>query len=236
MLIIENLRKEYHKVVAVNNLSLKINDNEIFCLLGVNGAGKSTLIKMLSCLLKPTSGDALINDYSIVKNPYEIKKFIAVSLQETGIARNLTVLENLYFYAKLCGVDDQNRIDEIIKNFNFQNILNKKAKTLSGGWQRKLSIALSLVSNPQILLLDEPTLGLDVLSRRELWKVIEMLKKRMTIILTTHYMEEAEYLSDRIGVLKEGKLLKEGTLHELLDETKSNCLEDAFVKIVMGDK
>ena len=170
MLIIENLRKEYHKVVAVNNLSLKINDNEIFCLLGVNGAGKSTLIKMLSCLLKPTSGDALINDYSIVKNPYEIKKFIAVSLQETGIARNLTVLENLYFYAKLCGVDDQNRIDEIIKNFNFQNILNKKAKTLSGGWQRKLSIALSLVSNPQILLLDEPTLGLDVLSRRELWK------------------------------------------------------------------
>ena len=234
---INKLRKEYKDVVAVDDLDLEINEGELFSLLGVNGAGKTTTIKMLATLTEPTSGDAEIYGQSVVRNKDKVKGLIDISMQETAIARKLTVEENLKFYAKLSGQDKES-IDEHIKRacevFGLDKMRSKKAGKLSGGWQRKLSIALALVTEPKILFLDEPTLGLDVIARRELWKAIEGLKGKMTIILTTHYMEEAEALSDRIGVMKEGKLLFAGTKEELYNYTGKNSVEDAFVEIVMG--
>jgi ABC-2 type transport system ATP-binding protein len=232
-----NLRKEYKDVVAVNNLNLEIRDNELYSLLGVNGAGKTTTIKMLATLTKPTSGDAYINGYSIVTEDEKVKELIDISMQETAIARKLTVEENIIFYAKLNGQSKEEikeTIEYIYKIFGLDSVKNKLAYKLSGGWQRKLSIALALVSKPKILFLDEPTLGLDVISRRELWKTIKGLKDKMTIILTTHYMEEAQELSDRIGIMKDGNLLFSGTKEELYNLTNTNSMEDAFLNIVSG--
>ena len=191
MINVNHLYKKYKDVTAVNDLSLSIYEGELFSLLGVNGAGKSTFLKMLSCLVLPTSGEVTINGLDINKSRDDIKEIIAISTQETSISNNLTVKENLEFYASL--VDEKSdsrkeRISDIVKKFHLENYLNKKAKKLSGGWQRKLSIALALVNKPKILFLDEPTLGLDVISRRELWNIINSLKKDMTIILTTHYL------------------------------------------------
>lgn len=232
-----NLRKEYKDIVAVNDLNLEINEGELFSLLGVNGAGKTTTIKMLATLTKPTSGDAYIFDNSITKDSNKIKEIIDISMQETAIARKLSVLENIKFYAKLSG-QSKEEIDESIKYvfdaFELDKVKNKKASKLSGGWQRKLSIALALVSKPKVLFLDEPTLGLDVIARRELWKTISALKGKMTIILTTHYMEEAEALSDRIGIMKEGDLLFVGTKEELFSKTNKTSVEEAFIEIVAG--
>ena len=207
---INNLRKEYKDVVAVSNLNLTIEEGELFSLLGVNGAGKTTTIKMLATLVKPTSGDALIFNHSINKDDDKIKELIDISMQETAIARKLTVEENIEFYASLSGqtkVEVEESKKAIYSAFELDKVKNKKACKLSGGWQRKLSIALALVSNPKVLFLDEPTLGLDVIARRELWNTINSLKGKMTIILTTHYMEEAEALSDRIGIMKDGNLM-----------------------------
>lgn len=232
-----NLRKEYKDVVAVDNLNLEIEEGELFALLGVNGAGKTTTIKMLSTLTSPTSGEAYIFGHSVQKEPDKIKELIDISMQETAIARKLTVEENIEFYARLSGhTQDEIRLakEYIYKTFELNQVAKKAAAKLSGGWQRKLSIALALVTNPKILFLDEPTLGLDVLARRELWKAIESLKGKMTIILTTHYMEEAEALSDRIGIMKDGKLFFVGTKKELYDKTGKSNVEDAFVEIVSG--
>ena len=234
---INNLRKEYKDVVAVDNLNLEINEGELFSLLGVNGAGKTTTIKMLSTLTKPTSGEAFIYDYSINKDEDKIKELIDVSMQETAIARKLTVEENIEFYAKLSGQNNEEVEEckkEIYESFGLDKVKGKQASKLSGGWQRKLSIALALVTKPKILFLDEPTLGLDVIARRELWKTISALKGKMTIILTTHYMEEAEALSDRIGIMKDGSLLFVGTKEELFAKTKKNNVEEAFINIVSG--
>ena len=232
-----NLRKEYKDIVAVDNLNLNIEEGELFSLLGVNGAGKTTTIKMLSTLASPTSGDAYIFDYSILKDQDKIKELIDVSMQETAIARKLTVDENIEFYAKLSG-QTREEIEETKKYvytaFELDKVRTKQASKLSGGWQRKLSIALALVTKPKILFLDEPTLGLDVIARRELWKTIKELKKNMTIILTTHYMEEAEALSDRIGIMKDGKLLFVGTKEELFTKTNKTSVEDSFISIVSG--
>ena len=234
---INNLTKEYKDVVAVNSLNLEINEGELFSLLGVNGAGKTTTIKMLSTLVKPTSGDALIYDYSINKDADKIKELIDISMQETAVARKLTVEENIEFYAKLSG-QTKEEIEEtkkyIYSSFELDKVKNKKASKLSGGWQRKLSIALALVTKPKILFLDEPTLGLDVIARRELWNTIKELKTKMTIILTTHYMEEAEALSDRIGIMKDGRLLFVGTKEELFIKTNKSKVEEAFIEIVSG--
>ena len=234
-----NLRKEYKDVVAVDNLNLNVEEGELFSLLGVNGAGKTTTIKMLSTLVAPTSGDALIYDYSIKSDGDKIKKLIDISMQETAVARKLTVEENIEFYAKLSG-QTQAEIAEskryVYENFGLNTVAKKQAATLSGGWQRKLSIALALVSKPKVLFLDEPTLGLDVIARRELWNTIKKLKSKMTIILTTHYMEEAEALSDRIGIMKDGKLLFVGTKEELYAKTDKNSVEEAFIEIVSGGK
>lgn len=233
MIKIDNVTKKYKDKVAVDNLNLEIKDGELFSLLGTNGAGKTTTIKMLSTLILPTSGTITINGLDIIKEREKIKKIINISPQETAIAPNLTVLENLYFMAGIYQISNkEDKIKELIKLFKLEEVLKQKAKTLSGGYQRKLSIAISLINDPKILFLDEPTLGLDVISRRELWHTIENLKGKITIILTTHYMEEAEALSDRIGIMNKGKLIELGTSKELIKKTKVKNFEDAFIKIV----
>lgn len=236
-IIINELTKKYGDIVAVNNLNLRVKKGELFSLLGVNGAGKTTMIKMLSCLIKPTSGDALLLGDSIVSNPYAIKKKTNISPQETAVAENLSVLENLEFIAGIYAQDrktsNKNAL-EIAKNFGLENELNKKPKKLSGGMKRRLSIAMALISKPEILFLDEPTLGLDVLSRRELWTFIKSLKGKVTIILTTHYMDEVENLADRVGIMAKGKLTAVGTVEELKAKTGTSKLEDAFVMFSGG--
>lgn len=232
---IDNLSKKYKDTLAVDGLSLSIEKGELFSLLGVNGAGKTTTIRMLSCLTMPTDGDAFICGQSIRKNAELIKSKIAVSPQESAIAFNLSVEENLMLMAGVHGFKSHEcheKCERLTEQFNLKEVLKKRAGKLSGGWQRRLSIAMALISEPEILFLDEPTLGLDVIARRELWDIIENLKGKTTIILTTHYMEEAEALSDRIAVMKCGKLIALGTLSELKEATGKNSLEDAFVSLV----
>lgn len=229
------LAKKYKDVVAVDQLDLQIDQGELFSLLGVNGAGKTTTIKMLSCLTKPTSGDAFVGGNSIVGDELRVKGMIGVSPQETAVAPNLSVKENLEL---ICGIfeflkeETRKRIENIAEQLRLHSILMKKAGKLSGGWQRRVSIAMALISEPSVLFLDEPTLGLDVIARSELWDVIMDLKGKVTIILTTHYMEEAEALSDRIGIMKDGKLLVIGTARELMQMTSAEKFEDAFVRII----
>ena len=230
-----SLVKRYKNLTAVDKLDLEIGQGELFSLLGVNGAGKTTAIKMLSCLTKPTEGDALVGGCSIVREPDRVKHLIGVSPQETAIAPNLSVRENLEL---ICGIHGFSRekteakLAELSGQFALEPVLHRKAGKLSGGWQRRVSIAMALISEPQILFLDEPTLGLDVLARHELWDVIRGLKGRVTIILTTHYMEEAEALSDRIGIMKNGRLLAAGTAEELNRMAGTDDFETAFVSIV----
>lgn len=232
-----DLTKKYGDKIAVNNLNLKIEEGELFSLLGVNGAGKTTTIKMLTTLIKPTSGIVKVLGYRSIDEKGMIRKNINVSPQETAIAPNLSVLENLEFMAGVYNIKNKKeRINKLIKDFKLEDVIKQRAKTLSGGYQRRLSIAISLINNPKVLFLDEPTLGLDVIARSELWDIIKELKKEKTIVLTTHYMEEAESLSDRIGIIKEGSLIEVGTVKELLKKTKSKNMEEAFIKIVRGDK
>ncbi|MBQ8132150.1 MAG: ABC transporter ATP-binding protein [Bacilli bacterium] len=231
----KKLSKKFKDKTAVNEINLQIKQGELFALLGTNGAGKTTTIKMLSGLILPTSGEILIENMNIKKDIFKIKEILNVSPQETAIAPNLSVKENLEFMAGVYQIKDKDKkINELIKLFKLDEVLNKRAKTLSGGWQRKVSIAISLINDPKILFLDEPTLGLDVIARKELWKVINSLKGRITIILTTHYMEEAESLSDRIGIMANGNLIDIGTSQELIKKTKTKNFEDAFVSIATG--
>ena len=231
----KNLTKRYKEKTAVNGINLKVEQGELFALLGTNGAGKTTTIKMLSTLILPTEGKIEINGMDIIEDRQKIKEILNVSPQETAIAPNLSVKENLEFMAGVYQIPDkQEKINELIKIFKLDEVLSQKAKTLSGGWQRKVSIAISLINDPQILFLDEPTLGLDVIARKELWNVIEGLKGKITIILTTHYMEEAESLSDRIGIMAKGNLVATGTADELKKQVGTDNFEDAFVKIATG--
>ena len=229
------LVKQYKNLTAVDKLGLEIQQGELFSLLGVNGAGKTTAIKMLSCLTKPTSGDAIVGGYSITKEPEQVKRLIGVSPQETAVAPNLSVKENLELICGIHGFTKEKtkaKIQELSEQFSLDGVLQRKAGKLSGGWQRRVSIAMALISEPQILFLDEPTLGLDVLARHDLWESICALKGKITIILTTHYMEEAEALSDRIGIMKSGRLLAVGTVEELNAAAGTNDFESAFVSIV----
>ena len=234
---IENLTKKYRDLVAVDNLSLTVHKGELFSLLGVNGAGKTTTIKMLSCLTQPTSGDAFLNGKSICRDTAAVKTMIAVSPQETAVAPGLSVRENLEL---MCGVYGFTRekqsvkIAELTELLGLQAVSKKKAAKLSGGWQRRLSIAMALISEPEILFLDEPTLGLDVLARSDLWNLIRSLKGKVTIILTTHYMEEAESLSDRIGIMKDGNLLICDTAEQIRKAAGTDQFEQAFIRIVKG--
>lgn len=233
----KNLTKKYSDVLAVNNLNLSINEGDLFSLLGLNGAGKTTTIKMLTCLIKPTSGDAFVLGNSIKEHTQLVKEVTNVSPQETAVASNLTVKENLEFIAGIYGQNRNEANESALKmaeRFKLQDVYHKKAKTLSGGIQRRLSIAMALISRPKILFLDEPTLGLDVIARRELWAIIKELKKDVTIILTTHYLEEVEALSDRVGVMTKGELVACGTVAELKQQTNTTSLEDAFIKLSGG--
>lgn len=230
----DNLTKRYKEKTAVDRLNLTVLQGELYALLGVNGAGKSTTIKMLSCLTAPTDGDALVLGNSVKNNADEVKKIINVSPQETAVAPKLSVRENLEFIAKIYGFkgrEARNKAAQMIEQFEMEEIAKQKAGTLSGGWQRRLSIAMALISEPKVLFLDEPTLGLDVLARRELWSTIEKLKGTVTVILTTHYLEEAEALSDRIGIMTKGKLRAEGTPAQLKEKAGTDNFEDAFIRL-----
>ena len=234
---IENLTKQYKDVVAVDKLSLSVNKGELFSLLGVNGAGKTTTIKMLSCLTQPTAGDAYLLGKSITKDTAAVKSLIAVSPQETAVAPGLTVYENLELMCGVHGFSKEkklSKIAELTELLDLGAVGRKKAGKLSGGWQRRLSIAMALISEPEILFLDEPTLGLDVLARSDLWDLIRSLKGKVTIILTTHYMEEAEALSDRIAIMKDGKLLICDTAEKIKEIAQTNNFEQAFIAIVKG--
>jgi len=229
------LVKRYKNVIAVDRFHLEIKQGELFSLLGVNGAGKTTAIKMLSCLTKPTGGDAIVGGYSVTKEPEQVKGLIGVSPQETAVAPNLSVKENLELICGIHGFSKEKteaKIRELSRQFTLDEVLKRKAGKLSGGFQRRVSIAMALISEPQILFLDEPTLGLDVIARHGLWEVIRSLKGKITIILTTHYMEEAEALSDHIGIMKNGRLLAVGTVEELEGLAGTNDFETAFVSIV----
>ncbi len=230
-----NLFKRYKKVTAVNNLNLQIKSGELFSLLGVNGAGKTTVIKLLSCLTKPSDGDAFVAGFSIKHQSKDVKRLISVSPQETAIAPGLSVKENLELICGIHGFSKEKTntsIQKLSKQFSLDDILYKKSGKLSGGWQRKVNIAMSLISEPKVLFLDEPTLGLDVIARHELWEIIRSLKGKITIILTTHYMEEAQSLSDSIGIMKNGRLLSVGTIEQLKVQAKTDSFEKAFVNII----
>ena len=229
---IDNVCKNYKSKKALDNISLSIRQGELFGLLGVNGAGKTTLIKILCGLTRKTSGTITINNFNLDKEIDKIKEIIDISPQETSVANNLTVKENLEFFANIYNNNDVKTINEIIDIFNLNEVLNQRAKTLSGGYKRRLSIAIALISKPKILFLDEPTLGLDVFARRELWNIIKKLQKNITIILTSHYLEEIENLCDRVAILSNGKLLKTGTIEEIKQITNTQNFEDAFIKLV----
>ena len=232
-----NLTKKYNDVTAVDSLNLQIAQGELVSLLGVNGAGKTTTIKMLSCLTKPTSGDAFLNGKSICTEPIAVKRMIAVSPQETAVAPGLSVRENLALLGGVYGLKKEMRnakIAELAELLGLETIMEKKAGKLSGGWKRRLSIAMALICDPEILFLDEPTLGLDVLARSDLWDLIRHLKGKVTIVLTTHYMEEAEALSDRIAIMKDGKLLICETADKIKETAGTESFEQAFVRIVKG--
>lgn len=229
-----SLRKEYKNITAVKDVSFTIKDGEVFALLGMNGAGKTTILKMLSCLTKPTNGDALVYGKSIVKEPEKVKELIGISPQENSFAKKLTVEENLRFMCGIYGMDKEKtnkNVEEIIGQFSLSDVRGQMAGKLSGGWQKRLSIAMAIITEPKLLFLDEPTLGLDVMARRDLWKIIESLKGKMSIIITTHYLEESEHLADRIAVVKEGNLKAIGTLSELQQLTGEEKLEEIFLKI-----
>lgn len=229
----KGLTKRFGAVTAVDALDLTVREGELFALLGVNGAGKTTTIKLLSGLLKPTDGTARVLGYDLQTELPAIKQRIAVSPQETAVAPNLTVRENLELIAGIYG-SDRSRVQKMLDELGLKKAETVRSKALSGGWQRRLSIAMALVSDPKLLFLDEPTLGLDVLARRELWKVIEALKGKVTVILTTHYMEEAEQLSDRVGVMNDGSMKITGTPRELLEAANTESFEEAFIKLAGG--
>lgn len=234
---IKNLTKRFGEKTAVKNLNLQIEKGGIFALLGVNGAGKTTTIRMLTGLSKPTAGEAYVMGFSVEKELAKVKEVCDISPQDTSVAPNLTVRENLEFMAQIYGFskeETKKRVAKIIRKFSLEDVEKTYAKKLSGGWQRRVSIAMALISKPQVLFLDEPTLGLDVLARAELWDILRDIKKETTIVLTTHYMEEAEALSDEVAVMVGGEILAKGTVEELKELTGQDSLEKAFIQIAKG--
>mgnify|MGYP000844225530 FL=1 len=234
-IVIDGLKKYYGEKAAVDGISFEVEQGTLFSLLGVNGAGKTTTIKMLTGLVKPDCGDAYVMGRSIKDEFDQVKKIVSVSPQDTAIAPNLTVRENLEFIAGIYGMGRKKarqKADEMIEEFSFADVEKTMAKTLSGGWQRRLSIAMALITEPEVLFLDEPTIGLDVIARRELWQIVNSIKEKVTIVLTTHYMEEAGRLSDKAAVMVKGKIKAVGSVEELLKNTGKATLEDAFVSIV----
>ena len=234
VLELNNVKKYYKDVKALDGISFQVNENELFGLLGVNGAGKTTIVKLSTGLIDYDSGSISVCGFDVKKELDKVSQVVNLSPQETSVALNLTVLENLNFFKDVYGIKDENIVDELIKSFHLEEFKNKKAKTLSGGYQRRLSIAIGLISSPKLLFLDEPTLGLDVIARRELWNIINNLKSKLTIILTSHYLEEIEALCDRVAIMKSGKLLAIGTVDEIKKIANKDSFEDAFIEISGG--
>lgn len=235
---VEGLTKRYGGQAAVDGLCMNVEQGELFALLGVNGAGKSTTIRMLTGITEPDGGDARLMGKSIRTQLREVKRISSLSPQESAVAGKLSVRENLEFMAGIYGMDRaaaRRRAGELMDELELEQVAKKRAGVLSGGWQRRLSVAMALVPGPEILFLDEPTLGLDVLARRELWRVVEGLKGRTTIVLTTHYMEEAEALADRIGIMQKGRLRQLGTARELKAMAGKASFEEAFVALAAGE-
>lgn len=232
---VEKVVKRYQNVVALDGVDLSVSRGELLGLLGVNGAGKTTLIKILSGLSQADEGSVCV----LGGNPatQAVRTKIGISPQETSVAPNLTVEENLRFFAQVYGLskqEEEEKIAQIATAFSLTDVLPRRAKVLSGGYQRRLSIAIALISSPDVLFLDEPTLGLDVIARRELWRLIQALRGEATIILTTHYLEEAEALCDRVAIMANGKILTVGTPEEIKERTNATTFEDAFVSLVGG--
>ena len=237
MIEIKNVTKKFGKFTALDGVTLTINDNECFAILGFNGAGKTTLINILTTVLPKTSGDVLINGFVLGKDNYEIKKIVNVSPQEIAVCKNLTVKENFELIANLYQIEDkESSINNAINNFGLSEKKDVLAKKLSGGQLKRLSIALAVITNPKILFLDEPTLGLDIKARQKLWDTITALKSKMTIFLTTHYLEEVEKLTDKIAVISKGQIKATGTLSELLEKTQTSTLQDAFLKLTEDEE
>ena len=234
VLELNNVKKYYKDVKALDGITFQVNENELFGLLGVNGAGKTTIVKLSTGLIDYDSGSISICGFDVKKELDKVSQVVNLSPQETSVALNLTVLENLNFFKDVYGIKDENIVDELINSFHLEEFKNKKAKTLSGGYQRRLSIAIGLISSPKLLFLDEPTLGLDVIARRELWNIINNLKSKLTIILTSHYLEEIEALCDRVAIMKSGKLLAIGTVSEIKKIANKDSFEDAFIEISGG--
>lgn len=235
----KNLTKRFKERTAVDSLSLTVKQGEIFALLGQNGAGKSTTIRMLSCLTAPTSGDAFVFGHSVVSDEQNVKKMINVSPQETAVAPKLSVRENLELTARLYGMDKKTarvKTEEMLHDFSLLDRASERAKKLSGGMQRKLSLAMALISEPKVLFLDEPTVGLDVRARRELWKLIESIKGNMTILLTTHYLEEAEALADRMVIMNGGKAAALGTAAQIKEAAGTDDFEEAFLRLTEEER
>ncbi len=231
---INALTKRYGDKIALNALSMTVKEGELLALLGLNGAGKSTCVRCLAGLCRPDSGDAYLLGHSILEETDAVKSIIGISPQESATAPNLTVRENLELIARLYGADKKTaeaRVCRLSEIFSLESVLDQKSKTLSGGWQRRLSIAMALAGEPELLFLDEPTLGLDVLARRELWRFIRSLKGKMTILLTTHYLEEAESLADRVAILRAGELCAYGTPEALCEQAGAADFEEAFVTL-----
>lgn len=232
MIEIKNLSKYYGKLCAVDNVNMTIDDNKCFALLGLNGAGKTTLISVLTTQLKPSSGTAIINGKDLLTESNDIKKIINISPQESAVAKNLTVRENLQLISDLYDIkDSQSKIDKVIEEFGLKEKADTICKKLSGGQIRRLSIALAIITEPQILFLDEPTLGLDVKARKTLWEIIEKLKNSMTIVLTTHYLDEVEHLADEVAIISRGKIKIKGTIDFIKEKTNTDSLENAFLKL-----
>lgn len=214
---VKKLVKRYKNVVAVNSISFEVNRSEIFSLVGPNAAGKTTTVEILECLRKPTSGSAKVLGYDVSKEEMEIKKRIGVMPQEFNTFERLTVKENVELIAKIYGIRPDTK--HILKTLGIWEARNRRFYTLSGGMKRRVGISMALVSEPELLFLDEPTTGLDPQARRECWDVIKELKKMgKTVFLTTHYMEEVEKLSDRAGVIIKGKLMALDIISSLISK------------------
>lgn len=235
---VKGLTKAFGDVLAVDNLSFSVGEGEFFALLGVNGAGKTTAIRLLTCLSRADAGEAFLAGHSVTDEEQAVKAITNVSPQETAIATRLSVRENLLLIARLYGADKKEaarRTDAVIERMGLCEVAARRAGVLSGGWQRRLSIAMALISEPKILFLDEPTLGLDVLARRELWGILRGLKGKITVVLTTHYLEEAEALADRIGILSRGKMVACDTADALKARAGKDNFEEAFIALATGE-
>ncbi|NLE83637.1 MAG: ATP-binding cassette domain-containing protein [Chloroflexi bacterium] len=221
-----NLTKNYGDLAAVDDVSFDIQDGEIFSLLGPNGAGKTTTISMLSTLLAPSSGDALINGYSILKDNMQVRKYIGIVPQEIALYDDLTALENLFYWGRLNDLNGQElsqRVHEVLGIIDLTDRARDRIKTFSGGMKRRINIAAGLLHKPKLLFMDEPTVGIDPQSRRMILDMVKELNQQgMSIFYTTHYMEEAQELSDRVGIIDQGKLIAIGTQDELTRQVGEN--------------